>query len=98
MTTKKFPRLAVVPCASVEWLSKAGRTPNRLRVLLEEIVNNGKNYQKYDWEFLFEFSLYIINFILITYYWFPPCFNLFPATTKKKQHSRGTIWRTWCKH
>ena len=35
MMTNKFPRLTVVPYADVEWLSKGGRTPNKLRVWLE---------------------------------------------------------------
>ena len=32
LTTLKFTRLAVVPYALVEWLSKKGHTPNELRV------------------------------------------------------------------
>ena len=32
-TTKKLARLAVVPYASVEWISKGGQTPNELRAM-----------------------------------------------------------------
>ena len=33
-STKKLPRLEVVPYAAVEWISKGGGTPNELRVWL----------------------------------------------------------------
>ena len=45
MTTKKLPRLAVVPYAYLEWLSEGGRTPNELRLWLEETVKNDANFQ-----------------------------------------------------
>ena len=36
-TTKlKFPRLSVLPYAVVEWIIKRVRTPNEMRVWLEE--------------------------------------------------------------
>ena len=35
LTTKKFPSLAVMPYAVVEWLSEGGQTLNELRVWLE---------------------------------------------------------------
>ena len=36
LTTLSLPRLAVVPHALVEWISKKGRTPNELRIWLEK--------------------------------------------------------------
>ena len=57
MTTAKFPRLAVVPYAVVEWLSKKGRTPNELRVLLEKMMRKDVNYKKEDWDLFFTFSI-----------------------------------------
>ena len=36
LTTLSFPRLAVVPYAVVGCLSKEGRTPNELSILLEK--------------------------------------------------------------
>ena len=36
LTTLRLPRLARVPYAVVEWLSKKGRTPNKLRIWLEK--------------------------------------------------------------
>ena len=62
LTTKKLPRMAVVPYADVYWISRGGQTSNELRVWLEEIVRNGANFQKDDWEFLFDFSLDLIGF------------------------------------
>ena len=50
---KNLPRLAVVPYAVVECLSKGGRTPNQLRVELEEIMIKDEIFQKEDWEFFF---------------------------------------------
>ena len=38
LTKKKLPRLAVVPYAMMEWLSKGGSKPNELRVWLEETM------------------------------------------------------------
>ena len=37
LTTIRFPRLAVVPYAVVEWLNKKGHTPNELRIWLEKL-------------------------------------------------------------
>ena len=45
----------MVTYAEVGWISKGGRTPNELRVLLEEIIGTYGNLQKEDWELLFEF-------------------------------------------
>ena len=49
LTTVNFPRLAVVPYAVVEWLSKKGRTPNELRLWLEEMMRTDVNFKKDDW-------------------------------------------------
>ena len=38
LTTIKLTRLAVVSYVVVEWLSKRGKTPNELRVWLEEMM------------------------------------------------------------
>ena len=40
LTTLRLPRLAVVPYAVAEWLSKKGQTPNELRVWLEKNDEN----------------------------------------------------------
>ena len=45
LTTMKFPRLEVMPYAVAEWISKRGRTPNGLRVWLEEIMRTYVNFQ-----------------------------------------------------
>ena len=37
-TTRKLPRLAVVPYTLVEWLGEEGRTPNEFRVWLEDMM------------------------------------------------------------
>ena len=57
LTTRKFPSLAVVPYKGVEWLSEGGRTPNELRVWLEEMMRTEGNFQKEDWDFFFEFVM-----------------------------------------
>ena len=57
LTKRKFPRLAVVPYTAVEWLSEGGRTPNELRVWLEEMMITDGTCQKGDWELFFEFSI-----------------------------------------
>ena len=49
LTTKKFLSMANVPYAAVECLSKGVRTPNELRVWLEEMMRKDVNYQKEDW-------------------------------------------------
>ena len=54
---KNNPRMAVVPYAAVEWISKGGWTPNELIVWLEEIIIKDRNFQKEDWELFFEFSM-----------------------------------------
>ena len=46
LITRKFKRLEVVPYKAVQWLNKGGRTPNELRVLLEEIMITEGNFQK----------------------------------------------------
>ena len=46
LTTLRLPRLAVVPHALVEWLSKNGRTPNKLRIWLETIIRADVNFVK----------------------------------------------------
>ena len=45
-TTVKFPSLAVVPNAVVEWLSKKGQTTNVLRVWLVKIMRTDVNFKK----------------------------------------------------
>ena len=44
---------------------------------MEEMVSNDANFQKDDWELLFEFALDLIIFILMTYYWVFTCLNIF---------------------
>ena len=46
LTTRKFPRMAVAPYAAVEWLSEGVRTPNKLRVCLEETMITDVNKKK----------------------------------------------------
>ena len=48
LTTVKFPRLAVVPYAVVEWISKNGLTPNELRVWLEKLMKTDVDSKKDD--------------------------------------------------
>ena len=55
LTTLSLPRLAVVPYAVVEWLSKKGQTPNELRVWLEKNMRIDVNYKKEDWDLFFAF-------------------------------------------
>ena len=57
LTTLRLPRLAVVPYAVVEWLSKKWRTPNVLRVWLEKMIRTDVNYIKEDWGLFFAFSM-----------------------------------------
>ena len=57
LTTVKFPRLAVVPYAVVEWISKNGLTPNELRVWLEKLMKTDVDSKKDDWELFFAFSM-----------------------------------------
>ena len=57
LTTLRLPRLAVVPYALVEWLSKKGRTPNELRIWLETRIRTDVNLIKEDWGLFFEFSI-----------------------------------------
>ena len=57
LTAVNFPRLVVVPYAVVECLSKRGRTPNELRVWLEEMMRKDVNCKKEDWELFFAFSM-----------------------------------------
>ena len=57
MTTLRFPRLAVVPYAVVEWLSKKGRTPNELRIWLEKMIRTNVNFIKEDWGLFLELSM-----------------------------------------
>ena len=57
LTTLRLPRLAVVPYALVEWLSKKWRTPNELRILLETMIITDVNFIKEDWGLFFEFSI-----------------------------------------
>ena len=61
-TTKKLPKMTVVPYAAAERLSKGGQSQNKLRVWLEEMARNDTNCQKYDWDLLFEFSLNLFDF------------------------------------
>ena len=49
LTTRKSPRLAVIPYAAVEWISKQGQTPNELMVWLEEIMRTYVKFQMGDW-------------------------------------------------
>ena len=57
LTTLRLPRLAVVPYAVAEWLSKKGQTPNELRVWLEKMMRTDVNYIKEDWDLFFAFSI-----------------------------------------
>ena len=57
LTTRKFPRLEVVPYAAVEWLSEGGRTPDELRVWLEEMMIKEGHFQKEDWGLFFKFEM-----------------------------------------
>ena len=57
LTTKKFPRLAVVTYVVIEWLSEGKRTTNELRVWLEETMRTDLNCQKEDWELLLKFTM-----------------------------------------
>ena len=49
--------MAVVPYAVVEWISEGGRTPNELRVWLEEMMRIYGNYQREDWELFYKFTM-----------------------------------------
>ena len=57
LTTLRLPRIAVVPYALVEWLSKKGRTSNELRIWLETMMRTAVNFVKEDWGLFFEFSM-----------------------------------------
>ena len=57
LTTLRLPRLAVVPYAVVEWISKKGRTPNELRIWLEKMMRTDVNIIKEDWGLFFAFSM-----------------------------------------
>ena len=57
LTTRKFPRLVVVTYTEVEWLSEGGRTPNQLRVCLEEMTRTEGNFQNTDRELFFWFTM-----------------------------------------
>ena len=46
LTTVMFPRLAVVPYAVLDWISKKGRTPNELKVWLEKMMRTDVNFKK----------------------------------------------------
>ena len=56
-TTIRFPMLAVVPYALVEWLSKKGRTPNDLSIWWETMIRTDVNFIKEDWSLFFQFSM-----------------------------------------
>ena len=57
LTTLRLTRLAVVPYALVEWLSKKGLTPNELRIWLETMIRTDVNFIKEVWCLFFEFSM-----------------------------------------
>ena len=57
MTTLRLRRLAVVPYAAMEWLSKKGRTPNELRTWLETMMRTDFNFIKENWGLFFEFLM-----------------------------------------
>ena len=57
LTTLRLPRLAVVPHAVADWLSKKGRTPNELRIWLEKMMRTDVNYIKEYWYLFFAFSM-----------------------------------------
>ena len=57
LTTLRLPRLAVVPYAVVEWLSKKRRTPNELRIWLKKMIRTNVNFIKEDWGLFLEFSM-----------------------------------------
>ena len=46
LATLKLPRLAVVPNAVVNWLSKTVQIPNELKVWLEKMMRTDLNYKK----------------------------------------------------
>ena len=46
LTIVNYPRLAVVPYAVVEYLSKKGQTPNELRIWLGKMMRTDVNYKK----------------------------------------------------
>ena len=54
-TNVKFPRLAMVTYAMVEWLVQENRTPNELRMWIENQEKDEPNFQKYDWELFKKF-------------------------------------------
>ena len=57
LTALRLPRLAAVPYAVVEWLSKKGRTPNELRIWLGKMIRTDVNFIKEDWGLFFGFSM-----------------------------------------
>ena len=64
----------------MEWLSKGGLTPNDLRSWLDKVARNNANFQKDDWDLLFEFSLYRID--IYTHYLF--LFSIFESISSTK--------------
>jgi len=52
-----LPRLVVVPYAAVLWLSEKERTPNDLRVWIENMIRNDATCQKGDWQLLLDFAV-----------------------------------------
>ena len=57
LTTLRLTKLAVVPYALVEWISKKGRTPNELRIWLGKTIRSDVIFIKGDWGLFFEFSI-----------------------------------------
>ena len=49
LTTLRLTRIAVVPYAVAEWISKKGRTINELRIWLEKMIRTYVNIIKEDW-------------------------------------------------
>ena len=47
----------MLPYAVVEWLNEGGRTPNQLRVWLEEMIRTYVNCLREDWDLFFKFAM-----------------------------------------
>ena len=57
LTTLRLPMLSVVPYILVEWISKKGRTSNKLRIWLETMIRTDVNFIKEDWGLFLGFSM-----------------------------------------
>ena len=64
------------------------------------VVNSGTPFWKVSslyCKYYYYSSIYLTDFVLITYYWVSIIESV-SSTKNKKQHSRGTIWHTGCDH